>query len=45
MNKNTKTTYLFALVIVVILLGIPAAEADSGNQCLRAVVDDINPVL
>ncbi|MFA0822210.1 MAG: COG1361 S-layer family protein [Methanomethylovorans sp.] len=43
MNKNTKITYLFALVIAVILLGVPASEADSGNQCLKAVVDDISP--
>lgn len=43
MNKNTKTTYLFALVIAVILLGIPAAEAGSGDECLRAVIEDISP--
>lgn len=43
MNQNSKTTYLFLSVFAVILIGISAAEAGSGDECLRAVVEDISP--
>lgn len=43
MNQNSKTTYLFLLVFAVILIGISAAEAGSGDECLRAVIEDISP--
>lgn len=43
MDQNTKTTYLFLLVFAVILIGISTGEAGSGDECLRAVVEDISP--
>lgn len=43
MNQNTKTTSFLALVTVVILIGISIAEAGSGDECLRAVIEDISP--
>ncbi|WP_321418663.1 COG1361 S-layer family protein [uncultured Methanomethylovorans sp.] len=43
MDKNAKTTYLLLLVFTVLLIVTTIAQASSGDECLRAVVDDISP--
>ena len=44
MNQRNGFACLFMLVLVIVLAGIPAVQAESsGDECLRAVVEDISP--
>ncbi|WP_094227514.1 COG1361 S-layer family protein [Methanolobus psychrotolerans] len=44
MNPNTKRISLFLLIFIIVLTGISTAKAGaSGDECLRAVVEDISP--
>lgn len=43
MNYNSRILFLFVLVLAISSLGSNIAEAGSGDECLRAVVEDISP--
>lgn len=43
MNYNSRISFLFVLVLAISSLGSNIAEAGSGDECLRAVVEDISP--
>ena len=44
MNQRKGFACLFMLVLVIVLAGIPVVQAESsGDECLRAVVEDISP--
>ena len=43
MDYNARSTFFILLSFFVILLGSITGEAGSGDECLRAVVEDISP--
>jgi hypothetical protein len=43
MNYNARSTFFIVSFFLVILLGSNIAEAGSGDECIRAVVEDISP--
>ena len=43
MNYNARSTFFILSFFLFILLGSTIAEAGSGDECLRAVVEDISP--
>ena len=44
MNEKTGSACSIMLVLIIILAGVPVVQAEaSGDECLRAVVEDINP--
>lgn len=43
MNYNARSTFFIVSLFLFILLGSITAEAGSGDECLRAVVEDISP--
>ena len=44
MNQNTRAACLFILILLIVFSGISTVQAESsGDECLKAVVEDISP--